>query len=88
MSSDPEKRQDPKDEVPRLGFWESIPKRTLSRVVLLLALLAVIIYLRQRTGAIAGCMSDAFSVQPPRPPTVKLAAPAGVRPTSLDADAR
>jgi len=54
----------------------------------LVALLVVIIYLRQRTGAIAGCMSDAFSVRPPRPASVRLAAPAGVRPASLDADIR
>ena len=88
MSSDPDKRRDPEDEIPRLGFWAAMPKRTLSRVILLVALLVVIIYLRQRTGAIAGCMSDAFSVRPPRPASVRLAAPAGVRPASLDADIR
>ena len=52
------------DELPRQGILATLPKRTLSRVVLLLAALAGIIYLRQRTSLIAGCMANAFLVSP------------------------
>ena len=41
-----------------------MPKRTFYRIVILLAALAGIIYLRERTGSIAGCMADAFRVPP------------------------
>ena len=52
------------DEIPRQGILSAIPKRTFFRVVLLLAALAGILYLRQRTAAIASCMSDAFRIPP------------------------
>jgi hypothetical protein len=52
------------DEIPRRGILASMPKRTFYRVVVLLAALAGIIYLRQRTSAIASCMSNAFQVAP------------------------
>ena len=42
-------RQD-EDEIPRQGILAAMPKRTFYRVVLLLAALAGIIYLRQRTA--------------------------------------
>ena len=54
--------QNKEDEIPRLGLLSSMPKRTFYRVVLLLAALAGIIYLRNRTATISGCMSNAFSV--------------------------
>jgi hypothetical protein len=57
--------QETEDEIPRLGILSAIPKRTFSRVVLLLAALAGIIYLRQRTESIAGCMASAFNIPPP-----------------------
>jgi hypothetical protein len=52
-------------ELPRQGLLAAMPKRTLYRVALLLAALAGIIYLRQRTTSIASCMSDAFRLPPP-----------------------
>jgi hypothetical protein len=52
------------DEIPRQGILSAIPKRTFFRVVVLLAALAGILYLRQRTAAIASCMSDAFRIPP------------------------
>ena len=52
------------DEIPRQGILSAVPKRTFSRVVLLLAALAAILYLRQRTSSIASCMSDAFRIPP------------------------
>jgi hypothetical protein len=55
------------EEIPRRGILASMPKRTFYRVVVLLAALAGIIYLRQRTETIAGCMSSAFQVAPPGP---------------------
>ena len=52
------------DDIPRQGILSAIPKRTFFRVVVLLAALAGILYLRQRTAAIEGCMSDAFRIPP------------------------
>ena len=65
-------RSPDKEEIPRQGFWAALPKRTLSRVVILLAALAGIVYLRQRTGLIAGCMADGFRVSPGLEPTRSL----------------
>jgi hypothetical protein len=59
-----EDRLSGEDELPRQGILATLPKRTLSRVVLLLAALAAIVYLRQRTSLIAGCMANAFLVSP------------------------
>jgi hypothetical protein len=76
MSPEKERQSGPDDEIPRLSFWAGVPKRTLTRVVLLLAMLAGILYLRQHTGAIAGCMSDAFRLPAPAQPSgVRLRAP-------------
>jgi hypothetical protein len=59
----------PDDEIPRQGLLSAIPKRTFFRVVVLLAALAGILYLRQRTSSIASCMSDAFRIPAPvKPP--------------------
>jgi hypothetical protein len=89
MRSDQEDRRGPDEEIPRRGFWANLPKRSLSRVLLLLAMLAVIIYLQRRTGAIAGCVAGAFRAPTgaQHPPTVRLKAPAGApaRPAAVDA---
>ena len=71
MSVDPgdDNRESREDEIPRQGFLTAMPKGSLYRVVLLLAALAGIVYLRQRTGSIAGCMADAFRVSPALEPT-------------------
>jgi hypothetical protein len=53
------------DEIPRPGILSTIPKRTFTRVALLLTLLAGIIYLRQQTGSIASCMASSFSLPLP-----------------------
>ncbi len=74
MTSEPERPPDEKDQIPRQGFWAAVPKRSLSRVLILLALLAAIIYLRQRAGAIAACMSEAFRAPPPAQPGVRVKA--------------
>jgi len=60
MSPEGEDQPGQDDELPRQGFWATMPKRTLTRVLVLLAALAGIIYLRQHTGSISGCMADAF----------------------------
>lgn len=67
LPEDDERQRRPglEDELPRQGILSAIPKRTFSRVVLLLAALAGVLYLRQRTDSIAGCMSDAFRIPPP-----------------------
>ena len=78
MSLPPEDDEpDRKDvEIPHQSLLSAMPKRTFYRVVLLLATLAGILYLRQRTGSIASCLSSAFQVPPPIltppiPPTLK-----------------
>jgi hypothetical protein len=57
--------QGDEEEIPRQGLLAAMPKRTFYRVALLLAALAGIIYLRQRTASIASCMSNAFRLPPP-----------------------
>ena len=64
------------DEIPRHSLLSAMPKRTFYRVGLLLVALAGILYLRQRTGSIASCMSSAFQAPSPSPrtqvpPTIK-----------------
>jgi hypothetical protein len=80
MSSEPEREPDEADEIPRQGFWASMPKSSLSRVIILLALLAAILYLRQRTGTIAACMSGAFQAPAPAQRGVRLKSPVGLPP--------
>ena len=63
-----QKDQEDNDEIPRQGILAAMPKRSFYRVVLMLAALAGIIYLRQRTASIAGCMSAAFTIPPPAKP--------------------
>jgi hypothetical protein len=67
-----DERPNQKDEaeIPRQSIFAAMPKRTFYRVVLLLAALAGIIYLRERTSSIAGCMSTAFNLPPPGQPRV------------------
>ena len=87
---DDDDRPNQQDEIPRQGILSGIPKRTFSRVVLMLALLAGIIYLRQRTGSIASCMASAFSIPPPAEPS-KAPTPMKVRvvlPTEAAKDSR
>ena len=76
MSPEQERQPGQDGEIPRRGFWASMPKRSVPRVLLLLAALAGVIYLRQQTGAIAGCMADAFRMPQARQPGVRVKAPA------------
>ena len=48
------------DEVPSKSFWSLLPKRSFTRILMLLAALAGIIYLRQKTTTVAGFMGEAF----------------------------
>jgi hypothetical protein len=54
------------DEEPRLGFWATLPRGTITRVLLLLGLLVVVVVLQRKAGAIAGCMSQSFMAPQPR----------------------
>jgi hypothetical protein len=65
MSDEPPPQPEDRDEIPRQSLWAAFPKRSLWRVGVLLALLAVILYLRARAGSIAACMSDAFRAPAP-----------------------
>lgn len=60
MSVEPENGPQREDENPRQGFLTTMPKRSFYRVVLLLAMLAGILYLRQQAGSMAGCMANAL----------------------------
>lgn len=62
-NDEPEQKDD--HEITRQSLLSALPKRTFHRVILLLAALAGIIYLRQRTDSIAGCMSSAFEARAP-----------------------
>jgi hypothetical protein len=75
MDDHEEQPAPPDDPLPRRSIWSGIPKRSLSRVVLLLALLAGILYLRQRAPAMANCMSEAFHAPAAQPDGVRLRAP-------------
>jgi hypothetical protein len=75
MSPDQEREPAEQAEIPRQGFWAALPRRSLSRVLLLLAMLVGILYLRQRAASIAACMSQAFLAPAPQPPGVRLKAP-------------
>lgn len=65
MSDDKRNPDRPDDDLPRKGFFETIPRGTIARVVLLLAALVGIIVLQRKTGAIAGCMDQAFRAPAP-----------------------
>ena len=54
------------DEEPRRGFWASLPRGTITRVFVLLALLVGVILLQRKAGAIAGCMNQTFMLPQPR----------------------
>jgi hypothetical protein len=64
---DDEQSSSDRDEIPRKGLLAAMPKRSFFRIVVLLAALGGIVYLRERTASIAGCMSNAFSIIPPPP---------------------
>lgn len=67
------------DRVPRQSVFASLPKRSVMRVLMLLGVLAGILYLRERTASIAGCMSNAFQILPPAPPPSGAPGPARAR---------
>jgi hypothetical protein len=77
MKLEDDKPSGERDEIPRRSLLSAMPKRTFFRVVVLLAALAGIIYLRERTSSIASCMSTAFRIEAPPSPS-PLAGP-GVR---------
>ncbi len=63
----PEGPDDSEDDKPPKRFLETIPRGTITRVVVLLAALAGIIILQQKTGSIASCMNQAFLAPQSRP---------------------
>jgi hypothetical protein len=54
------------DEESRRGFWASLPRGTITRVFVLLALLAGVVLLQRKAGVIAGCMNQTFMLPQPR----------------------
>jgi hypothetical protein len=80
MREDEEHPQPEDAPIPRQSVFALVPKRSLYRVLVLLAALVGILYLRARTGAIAGCMADAFRMP--------MTSPAPVRTAPVRADIR
>lgn len=52
--------QEPRDELPRQRLFDLLPRRSLVRITVLLAMLAGVVILQRRAGAMAGCMGDAM----------------------------
>jgi hypothetical protein len=61
------------DRIPRRSFWSAMPKHSFTRIFMLLAALVGILYLRQKTSTVAGCMGEAFKApyQPRVPSTIR-----------------
>jgi hypothetical protein len=59
-----DKPSDVDGEKPRRSFWATVPPRTATRIVILLALLAGVIVLQHRAGTIASCANQAFNLPP------------------------
>ena len=62
--SEPRDHED--NEETRKGFWATLPRGTITRVFVLLALLAGVVVLQRKAGAIAGCMNQTFMLPQPR----------------------
>jgi hypothetical protein len=65
MDSESDKPSSERDEIPRRSLLAAIPKRTFVRVLVLVAALWGIVYLRERTSSISGWMASAFRMLPP-----------------------
>jgi|GEM_PF-3321894 hypothetical protein len=61
-----ERRNHNGDEESRRGFWATLPRGTITRVFVLLALLAAVVVLQRKASAIAGCMNQTFMLPQPR----------------------
>ena len=48
------------EEELRKGFFATLPRGTITRVLMLLALLVGVVLLQRKAGAIAGCMNQTF----------------------------
>ncbi len=53
------------DEELRRGFFATMPRGTVTRVFVLLALLAGVVLLQRKAGAIGGCMNQTFMLPQP-----------------------
>jgi hypothetical protein len=54
-------------EIPRLGFFQLVPKRNLVKIAMLLFVLAGIIFLQRRSATVVRQISDIVMPQPARP---------------------
>lgn len=87
MKPEDDKPSGEPDEIPHRSLLSAMPKRTFFRVVVLLAALAGIIYLRERTSSIASCMSTAFRIEAPPSPSAGPGVRARIE-VRLDASAK
>jgi hypothetical protein len=71
-------------EIPRLGFFQLVPKRDLVKIAMLLLLLAGIILIQRRSATVVKRITDVVMPQPAgpaaSPPRVRLAPPEPARP--------
>ena len=65
----------PPDEKPRQRLIATLPRGTITRTLILLALLFGVVVLQRRAGAIASCMSQTFML--PQPGAASTSADAG-----------
>ena len=54
-------------EIPRLGFFQLVPKRSLVKIAMLLLVLAGIILIQRRSATVVKQISDIVMPQPARP---------------------
>ncbi len=54
------------EEEPRRGLFATMPRGTITRVFILLVLLAGVVLLQRKASAIAGCMNETFMLPQPR----------------------
>jgi hypothetical protein len=65
------------DDIPRLGFFQLVPKRSLVKIAMLLFMLAGIIFIQSRSSTLIKRITDVVMPAPPpaggAPPPVRLA---------------
>jgi hypothetical protein len=67
------------DDIPRQSFFELLPKRSIAKIVVLIAMLVGIVVLQRRAGFVAGCAQSTFvapSTRSGTAPRVRIESPA------------
>ncbi len=69
------------DEIPRQSLFQLLPRRSLAKIAMLLAMLVAIVVLQRRAGLVANCAQQTFIAPAPRsaPPVRVQQPPADAR---------